>query len=130
MLPLSKLLLLWTVLYFLIFALTILFKPKYMIAIIEKRMKNAELSFLFGMILFVIGLLYLFVYVKLDGTWPMLFSILWYLCLLKGIAMTAFPKFWADKSKIFYGTVTMARVMWSVVLIAAIFILCVALVKF
>ena len=83
MIAIPKLLLLWTVVFMLIWALCMLLQPKYIIGMVEKMVKAPEISFLFGLILFVISFLYFLVYVKLDGTWYMLFSILGYLYAFK-----------------------------------------------
>lgn len=83
MIAIPKLLLLRTVLFFLVRALPMLFNPKFSVGLVEKLTKNVELSFLFGFILMILSFLYLLVYVKLDGTWYMLFSIIGYLTLLK-----------------------------------------------
>jgi len=130
MIAIPKLLLLWTVVFFLVWILLMLFKPKYTMGIVEKLVKTPELSFLFGFMLMILSFLYLLVYVKLDGTWYMLFSILGYLTLLKWIAMVAFPNLWATQAKRFYGTVTMTRIMWGILLCVAIFVFFSALFKF
>ena len=129
MIAIPKLLLFWSVFFFLVWALLLLFKPRYTMGIIEKLVKNTELSFLFGIILFVISFFYFLVHVTLDGTRYMFFSILWYLYVLKWIAMICFPSVWATNAKRIYGTVSMTRIMWIVMLLVTLFTLWVALVK-
>jgi len=53
-----------------------IFRPKYIMGIVDKLVKTTELSFLFGIILMILSFLYLLVYAKLDGTRYMIFSIL------------------------------------------------------
>gem|GEM_PF-1553643 len=83
MIAIPKLLLLRTVFFFLVWSLPMIINPKFSVGLIEKLTKNTELSFLLGFILLVIAFLYLLVYVNLDGTRYMMFSIIGYLTLLK-----------------------------------------------
>jgi len=71
------------VFFFLVWSLPMIINPKFSVGLIEKLTKNTELSFLLGFILLVIAFLYLLVYVNLDGTRYMMFSIIGYLTLLK-----------------------------------------------
>jgi hypothetical protein len=76
MVAIPKLLLLWTVLFFLVWGLLMLCKPKHVVDVIGKVVKNQELSFILGLVLFILGFLYILVYAKFDGTWYILFPIL------------------------------------------------------
>ena len=124
-----KLLLLWTVLFFLVWALPMIFNPKFSVGLVEKLVKNEELSFLLGFILLVVWFLYLLVYVKLDGTWYMIFSIIGYLTLLKWVVMMCLPKYAKSNAARIYGTIPMTRIMWILVFVIALFVLWVGLIK-
>ncbi len=130
MIAIPKLLLLRTVFFFLVWALPMIINPKFSVGLIEKLTKNTELSFLLGFILLVIAFLYLLVYVNLDGTWYMMFSIIGYLTLLKWAVMMSLPRHAAKNAKRMYGTASMTRIMWILTLVVAAFILRATLVKF
>lgn len=130
MISIPKLLLLWTVFSFLIFVFPMLFAPDAIRKVMDKVVKNYELIRFWGLITLIFWFLYLMVHYALDWTWYMIFSILGRLCLLKALILMWFPKFIADKYRIYYGSKASTMIAWTVILFVSIFFAWVAVVKF
>lgn len=122
MVAFPKLLLLWTALFLVVFLVPMLFKPKAFIKVIDRVVKNTDLVWVRSFVALLFGLLYLGVYWKLDGTWPMVFAIFGWLSIVKGVVNFWFPGFAQKKAKIFYKTVPMMRLMGIITLIFTVFL--------
>lgn len=114
-----QVLLLWTALFLLIFWLPALFTPNKFLKVLDKLMKNEDLMRTRWIIALFFGLAYLTVYQAIDATWGVLFSLLGYASLIKGIVLIWYPGFAKTKFEWLYNTAGKVIAMGIVILIVA-----------
>ncbi|PJA47867.1 MAG: hypothetical protein CO170_04615 [candidate division SR1 bacterium CG_4_9_14_3_um_filter_40_9] len=124
-----QVLLLWTALFFLIFALPMMFAPHKILRVLERMMKNEDFIRLRGIIALLFGLAYVTVYQVIDGTWGLLFSLFGYLSLLKGIRLIWNPAYANTKFKRMYNTEGKMILRGAIILICAALLAWIALTK-
>lgn len=129
MIAIPKLLLLRTIVSVLLFWIPALFAPTKVMKFIDNYLKNEELWRLLGVFVLIFAFLFFMVHVSFDGTWYMVFSILWRLSMIKGIRLVWFPTAWVNIAKSLYGKKTATMIMWVVTIVLCIFLLWVAVAK-
>ncbi len=129
MVAIPKLLLLWMVLVILLFWIPALLFPRKVINFLDVYAKNEELWRLLGILILFLAFLLMLVHVGFDGTWYMVFSILWRLSLLKGIWMVRWPKVGLSIAKSIYGKKAWMMIMGVITILLSLFLLWIAIAK-